>query len=137
MRALVKRYLLISAGITSLALGVLGAFLPLLPTVPFVLLAGYCFARSSPRLHTWLVEHRMFGGIIRNFEAGNGLPKKVKYRAILVIWLSIGVSCLFVDRIELYFMLAIIGLAVSTYLYRLPESPSATSADDEVDDSQD
>ena len=137
MRALVKRCLLISAGITALALGVLGAFLPMLPTVPFVLLAGYCFARSSPRLHTWLVEHRMFGGVIRNFEAGNGLPRKVKYRAILIIWLSIGVSCLLVDRVELYFMLAVIGLVVSSYLYRLPESPDATSADNEADDTQD
>lgn len=121
MIAPIKRYLLIIAGIISLILGVLGAFLPLLPTVPLILLAGFCFARSSPRLHQWLLDHRTFGLIIRNFEAGKGVPRKVKVRAIALIWLSMGISCWVVGRPELCIMLAVIGLAVSTYLYRMPE----------------
>lgn len=128
MLAPIKRYLLISAGIVSLALGVIGAFLPLLPTVPLVLLAGFCFARSSERLHQWLLDHPAFGAIIRNFEAGNGVPRKVKIRAIALIWVSMGVSCWIVGRLELCIMLAVIGLAVSTYLYRMPEyNASGTS----------
>src|SRR5690554_4587333 len=128
MRALVKRYLLIAAGILSLTLGVLGVFLPLLPTVPLVLLAGFCFARSSSRLHAWLLAHTTFGRIIQDFEAGNGVPRKVKCRAILIIWISMALSCWVVGRIELCFMLAVIGLAVSVYLYRLPEGTSGLSA---------
>lgn len=137
MRALVKRYLYVAAGILSLSLGVLGVFLPLLPTVPLVLLAGFCFARSSPRLHDWLLAHTTFGRIIRNYEAGQGVPRKVKYRAILIIWLSMGISCWITGKPELCFMLAIIGLAVSVYLYRLPESASGLSATDKTDDAQD
>lgn len=128
MLAPIKRYLLVVAGIISLTLGVVGAFLPLLPTVPLVLLAGFCFARSSERMHRWLLEHCTFGLIIRNFEAGNGIPRRVKIRAIVLIWISMGISCWIVGRVELCIMLAAIGLAVSTYLYRMPEYDTARSA---------
>ena len=116
-----KRVLLMSAGCLSFALGVIGAFLPLLPTVPLVLLAGFCFARSSEKLHSWLLSHRYFGPIIRNFEAGNGIPRRVKVRAITVLWLSMGLSAWIVGRPMLILMLVTIGLATSTYLWRLPE----------------
>ena len=121
MLAPLKRYVLIVSGISSLTLGVIGAFLPLLPTVPLVLLAAFCFARSSERLHTWLINHGSFGRIIRNFESGNGIPRRVKVRAIVVIWISMGISCWIVSRVALCIMLALIGLGVSVYLYRLPE----------------
>lgn len=137
MRALVKRYLLIAAGILSLLLGILGAFLPLLPTVPLILLAGFCFARSSSRLHDWLLAHTTFGRIIRNYESGKGVPRKVKYRAILIIWLSMGISCWITGKAELCFMLVLIGVAVSAYLYRLPESANERSAMNKTDDAQD
>ena len=116
-----KRGLLVGAGCLSLALGVVGAFLPLLPTVPLVLLAGYCFARSSEKLHTWLLEHPYFGAILKNFEAGKGVPRKIKIRAIVTVWISMGLSCWIVDRPILCLMLFVIGLSVSVYLVRLPE----------------
>ena len=117
----IKHSLLVAAGIVSLALGVLGVFLPLLPTVPLVLLSGYCFARSSERMHTWLISNRHFGAIIRNFESGQGIARRVKVRAITVVWISMGISCLLVARPVLCTMLAAIGLGVSIYLWRLPE----------------
>ncbi|MEZ5525787.1 MAG: YbaN family protein [Pseudomonadales bacterium] len=116
-----KRILLIIAGILSLVLGVIGAFVPLLPTVPLVLLAAFCFARSSDHLHQWLVRHRYFGPIIESFQAGKGIPRKVKYRAIFVLWLSMGFSAWVVGRLPLQIMLFIIGLSVTIYLLRLPE----------------
>lgn len=121
MIASIKHSLLVFAGTISLALGVLGVFLPLLPTVPLILLAGYCFARSSKRMHTWLINNQHFGTIIRNFESGQGLARRVKVRAITVVWISMGISCLIVARPLLCTMLAAIGLGVSIYLWRLPE----------------
>lgn len=117
----IKRILLIIAGILSLVLGVIGAFVPLLPTVPLVLLAAYCFGRSSERLHQWLIQHRYFGPIIDNFQAGKGIPKRIKYRTIAIIWLSMGFSCWMVAKLWLCVMLVCIGLAVSIYLLRLPD----------------
>ncbi|HJN94543.1 MAG TPA: YbaN family protein [Gammaproteobacteria bacterium] len=118
----IKHWLLIIAGIISLALGVVGAFLPLLPTVPLVLLAAFCFARSSERLHRWLLSNRHFGAIVRNFEAGQGIPRRVKIRAITVVWISMGISCSIVAQVLLCTMLFLIGMGVSIYLWRMPEA---------------
>lgn len=118
----IKNSLLILLGSLALVLGVIGAFLPLLPTVPLVLLAGFCFARSSRRLHDWLIGSRYFGAIIRNFEAGKGIPRRVKVRAIALLWISMIASILLVGRLTLALLLLCIGLAVSVYLWRLPES---------------
>ena len=117
----IKRILLLIAGVISLVLGIIGAFLPLLPTVPLVLLAAYCFARSSERLHQWLIHHRYFGPMIESFQAGKGIPKRVKYRTIAILWLSMGFSCWIVARLWLCLMLVAIGIGVSIYLLRLPE----------------
>ena len=131
----IKHSLLIALGIISLLVGVVGIFLPLLPTVPLVLLSAFCFARSSERLHRWLVEHRHFGSIIRNFESGRGVPRRVKLRAITVIWISMGISSWIVARPLLILMLIGIGAAVSVYLYRLPEyNEAAAYAKQTVDD---
>ena len=123
-----KHTLLIVAGTLSLVTGVIGIFLPLLPTVPLVLLAGFCYARSSERLHTWLINNRHFGPIISNFEAGRGVPRRVKVRAITVIWLSMFVSAWIVARLPLVIMLMVIGLSVSIYLWRLPEPANSPEA---------
>ncbi len=116
----IKHGLLVTAGILSLVLGVIGAFLPLLPTVPLVLLSAYCFARSSERLHSWLVSNRHFGPIIRNFETGRGISKPIRIRAVVMLWISLGFSCWLVNREILCVMLAMIGLGTTIYLYRLP-----------------
>ncbi|CAB0920335.1 hypothetical protein FRC0418_02252 [Corynebacterium diphtheriae] len=58
--------LLLAIGCVSVTLGVAGVILPLVPTTPFLLLAGVCFAKSSDRFHTWLMEHRILGPYIHN-----------------------------------------------------------------------
>lgn len=115
------RVLLISLGITATALAVIGIFLPLLPTVPLLLLAAACFARSSERFHNWLLEHPRLGPMIRGYLDGQGIPMRAKIRAIALIWVSISISVLFlVPLLWVSLFLIVIGLCVTIYLLRLP-----------------
>lgn len=79
------RYLWITAGALCVALGMVGAVLPVLPTTPFMLLAAFCFARSSPRLHAWLLAHPTFGPVITRWQAHGAIAPKVKRVAVLTI----------------------------------------------------
>lgn len=77
-------------GVVSLALGVAGIFLPLLPTTPFLLLSAWLFVRSSPRLYDWLMSHPRLGEYIRNFREERAIPLRVKVISVSLIWLTIG-----------------------------------------------
>ena len=76
------RGLWLAAGWLFLGLGLLGVVLPVLPTTPFLLLAAACFARSSPRLHGWLLNHRTFGPPIRNWEENGAISRRAKRLAV-------------------------------------------------------
>lgn len=89
------RWALLLAGLLAVALGVIGILLPVLPTVPFLLLALACFARSSERFYTWLLDHAHFGPIIRPYLDGRGMARASKVKAIILLWASIAVSVLF------------------------------------------
>lgn len=73
------------AGVVSLGLGLLGIVLPLVPTVPFILLAAFCFSRSSRRLHGWLTSHRVFGPMIADWQARGAISMKAKRAATLAV----------------------------------------------------
>lgn len=93
------RACLLGVGWLSVLLGVLGIFLPLLPTTPFLLLAAACFARSSERFYQWLVSHPRLGPWFRDYLEGNGIPLKGKVYGIALMWLSIAFSCWLVPMI--------------------------------------
>lgn len=78
----VRRWLWLVLAYVCLGLGVIGIFLPGLPTTPFVLLAAYAAARGSKRLHAWLLAHRLFGPMIRDWEATGSVSRRAKYWAI-------------------------------------------------------
>lgn len=86
------RALWMVAGGTALALGLLGVALPLLPTTPFLLLAAFCFARSSPRLEMWLIEHPRLGPPIRDWRAEGAIAPRAKKLAMLAIAATFGLS---------------------------------------------
>ncbi len=88
------RSLWLAAGGLFLGLGLLGVLLPVLPTTPFLLLAAGCFARSSPRLHGWLLSHRLFGPPIRNWEENGAISRPAKRLAVGSMALMLGVSVL-------------------------------------------
>ena len=92
------RYLLIFCGALSLVLGIIGIFLPLLPTTPFILLTAACWAKASPRFHNWLYHHRHFGPIIQNWENNGAVPRKAKFFAIGMMALFLPVYVLAISR---------------------------------------
>ncbi len=115
------RVLLIIMGHISLGLGVIGIVLPLLPTTPFLLLAAACYSKSSRRLNAWLLHHPWFGRYIRDYREGQGLPLKIKARAILLMWTTILVTLiLFIRGLYLRVILILIPSLVTLYLLSLP-----------------
>ncbi len=82
------RLLWLAAGLLVLAIGAIGVILPLLPTTPFLLLAAWCFAKSSPKLHQWLHEHATFGPLISNWNQYGSIDRRSKRVAIIVILLT-------------------------------------------------
>ena len=119
-----RRILLLAAGFLCTGLGVLGVFLPLLPSVPFLLLAAACFARSSERFHRWLIHHPRLGPMIRDYLDGGGVSRKSKAIAITLIWVSITLTAfLAVSMLWLRVSLLAIALTVTIYLLRLPVRP--------------
>ena len=115
-----RRYCLISLGWLAIALGVLGIFLPLLPTTPFILLAAWCFARSSKRFHQWLLDHHRLGPIVHAWQSGEGLPRKVRNRTLLVMWLSLIATGILLANVWVLPYLLIVGAGTTIYLMRQP-----------------
>lgn len=89
---LLMRLIWLVAGILSLGAGLIGVFLPLIPTVPFMLVAAFCFARSSERLHDWLVNHPRFGPQIINWREHGAISKSAKRLATLSILAAFAIS---------------------------------------------
>ncbi len=120
-RSPLVRFALIVVGTVSVVLGVVGIALPVLPTTPFLLLAAACYARSSERLHRWLLTNRWFGQYIRDWRAGKGIPLRGKILALVMLAAGIGSSiAFFVPLWWAKVLLAAIGLAVATYIVRVP-----------------
>ena len=88
------RIFLIIVGSVSLVLGILGMFLPLLPTTPFLLLSAAVWVKASPALYQWLLNHKVFGEYIRNFREHRAIPLRVKIISVSLVLLTIG-YCIF------------------------------------------
>ena len=118
-----RRLLWNIAGLTLVAIGVIGAFLPLLPSVVFMLLAACCFARGSPRLHHWLTNHRQFGPAIDDWHRHGAIRRPAKRMAMVAIGLSFALA---VGIGVADWVLAVQALAlgaVSVFILTRPEGP--------------
>lgn len=118
------RYALLAIGWLSVLLGVIGIFVPVLPTTPFLLLAAACFVRSSRRFYLWLVNHRHLGPWIRDYLEGNGIPLKGKVYAIGLMWVSIGLSCYLVPMPWARAFMLTSAVLVSLYILRQKTLPA-------------
>ncbi|MDP2807758.1 MAG: GNAT family N-acetyltransferase [bacterium] len=108
-----------AAGLVSLGLGVIGIFLPLLPTTPFLLLSAFCFVRSSPRLYDWLTGHRVFGAYIHDYLKYRAVPLKTKIFAVILLWAAIGVSIFILPNMIVKIVLASVALGISIHILSL------------------
>lgn len=123
MRIDLKRYLLIAIGWLCVALGAVGALLPILPTTPFLILALACFSKSSPRFHKMLLNNKWFGPILTEWEHNKTVNRRTKLRVMALVIASFGLSIfVLAGRSSLQWLLVIIGLIALGFIYRLNES---------------
>ena len=109
----------------SLGLGLIGIFVPGLPTVPFVLLSAFAAARGSERLHAWLLAHRRFGPAIRDWQAQGAVSRQAKWLATAMMALSGGVMLLLMPN-RWWALPGIVVMAlVAVWLWRRPEPPTS------------
>lgn len=118
MNPIVKGSLILS-GTACVALGVLGIFLPLLPTTPFLLLAAACYVRSSDRLYCWLIGHRYLGPFIRNFRDGKGMPRRAKVYTLLLLWISLLFSMYRLPKPWIICLLVLTGIGTTSLILRM------------------
>jgi hypothetical protein len=115
-----KKGLLILVGLLSLLLGLIGIFVPGLPTTPFLLLSAACFSRSSEKLYRWLMNNRWFGSIIRNYREHRAVSIKCKVTSLIFLWCTIGYTALFhTHHWGLRLILASIAVGVTFHLLKL------------------
>lgn len=119
----VIRGLWIATGSFFLILGFIGIFLPLLPAIPFLLLAAACYFRGSERMHKWLLSNKWFGNYIKNYREGKGLPLKAKILSISLLWITIGYSAVFIMHILIIrLILILIAIGVTTHILSIKTS---------------
>jgi uncharacterized membrane protein YbaN (DUF454 family) len=117
MQTTAKRRLLLAAGTLCTGLGIIGIFVPILPTTPFLLLAAACYMRSSERFYRWLTNNRVFGAYVRNYIEGRGMPLRIKVFTILLLWLAIGLSIAFaVESLVIRIILVSIAVGVTVHI---------------------
>jgi hypothetical protein len=115
------RAFFLAAGTLALVLGLIGIFLPLLPTTPFVLLAAACYARGSRRFYDWLLAQRTFGPLIHEWQRHRSIPYRTKITAVALMSLTLGISIVFfVQPLWLQGLLAAMGVGLAVRLYRMP-----------------
>ena len=107
----------IIAGTVSLVLGIIGIFVPLLPTTPFLLLSAAAYFRGSERLYNWLIGHKYFGTYIRNYREHRAIPLRAKNISILLMWLTIGYCIIFLELpIWIRILLGCVSIGVTWHI---------------------
>ncbi|MBR4149537.1 MAG: YbaN family protein [Rikenellaceae bacterium] len=111
------KIVLIIIGTIAFVLGIIGIFLPLLPTTPLLLLAAALYFRSSPRLYDWLLNHPYFGSYIRNFREYHAIPLHAKIVSVGLLWLTMGYCIVaIIEPLWLRIALGILATAITIHI---------------------
>jgi uncharacterized membrane protein YbaN (DUF454 family) len=116
-----KSKLLIIIGSLSLGLGILGIFLPILPTTPFLLLSATCYFHGSERMYTWLMNHPRFGPYIRSFREDKSIPLRVKIVSVAMVWITLLYCAVFVTDViwlRTFFLMLAAGITWHILSYK-------------------
>lgn len=112
-------------GIVATGLAIAGIALPLLPTTPFLLLAAFAFARSSPRLHLWLVSHPRFGPAIRNWQRHRAISRRAKVLAMIAMGIAVLITWMSGFGVRILAIQGLVMLGVSVFILSRPHGPEA------------
>ena len=113
----VKRKIFLLCGFMLLTIGIIGIFLPLLPTTPFLILAAVCFSKSSEKAHQWLLHNKWCGEYIRNYIEKKGISLRHKIFSLFLLWITIGYSAFFVaEHLWLRFLLVAVAFGVTWHI---------------------
>ncbi|WP_066016546.1 YbaN family protein [Endozoicomonas atrinae] len=115
----VVRWVFKACALLCVVLGFIGVFLPLLPTTPFLLLAAFFSLRSSPAIHSWLLNHQVLGPPLRQYLDERSISRKVYIRAVAFLWLTMSISIWIVKLVWVKYLLVAIGVSVTIYLTKL------------------
>jgi uncharacterized membrane protein YbaN (DUF454 family) len=116
----IMRLLWITAGTISLAVGIIGVVVPVLPTTPFVLIAAACYLRGSKRMYDWMASNRIIGGYLRDYLGGRGVSMRAKAISITILWALILLSAAFaVSDAIMRAVLLVVAVAVTLHLLTL------------------
>lgn len=125
-----RRAALLICGTLSLGLGLIGVFVPLLPTTCFLLLAAWCYARSSQRLYNRLLNARLIGPYLQRYRDSRVIPPRVKVAALVMMWITIGYALLTYPNLAVRLTLLAIAIGVTIHLQKLPSPPRSVIADE-------
>ncbi len=110
------KYLYIFFGTLSLVVGIIGIFLPVLPTTPLLLLAAFCYYRGSKRLYDWLMQHPKLGRYIKNFRENKIIPRHAKVYILTLLWASLLFCTYILDPILLKILMMVIAIGVTWHI---------------------
>ena len=116
-------HIYIAFGWLAIGLGVVGIFLPLLPTTPFMLLAAWLFAKGSPRLHDWICNHPRFGAPIRDWNEHGVINRRAKWLAMLAFVAVIATTLLFIESRWVLVVQVLVAIPVSLFILSRPSVP--------------
>ena len=114
-----KKKLYIAFGFLAVALAIIGVFIPGLPTVPFLLVALFCFERSSKKYHDMIMNNKYFGPVLQDYYSGKGLTLSIKIKAILFLTCGIAFSIYKIQNLHARIALAVVWLGVAIHIILL------------------
>ncbi|HMQ01994.1 MAG TPA: YbaN family protein [Candidatus Doudnabacteria bacterium] len=127
----VKKTVFLTLGHLFFAIGTIGIFLPILPTVPFYLLALGCYFRSSERFHAAMLNNKYYGQSLQDWQREKAISRRSKFMAVGMIWFSIPVAAYFAPIFAVKVLLIVIGVVVSAYIITRAEPSSVAELADE------
>ncbi|HAP36215.1 MAG TPA: DUF454 domain-containing protein [Bacteroidetes bacterium] len=116
----IVRWTLLFAGTVLVGIGILGIFLPLLPTTVFFLMAAWCYARSSRKFYEWLHHNKVFGKYLKNYREGNGITVSGKISIIVILWSGILYSIFVTQSHIIQLLLLAIAIGVTIHIIVIP-----------------